>query len=201
MPARLVLENFDLRPAASDSLPSESEDAVEDIRLAAYEKGYSAGWDDSVSAQSDDQMRIRDDLSQNLRDLSFTYQEARSHLLRGLEPLLRGMVDRILPTIMHETIGASVVAELIAEADRLASASVEIAVSPENRPAIEAAVGEIEALSLSVVEDASLTDGQVHMRFGEEERSLDLEALVTSIKGLVTQFLESSSDERVAAHG
>ena len=202
MPARLKLDVFDdslvrFDAPAPESMPQE---AVEDVRLASYEKGYSAGWEDAVAAQSGDELRIREDLARNLRDLSFTYQEARAHLLRSLDPLLRGMVDRVLPEIAHETLGASVVAELLSEAGRLASAPVEIAVSPVNRAAIESALGDEPALAVAIVEELSLADGQVHFRFGEEERDLDVDALLGAIRKLVDDFL-SSSDERQARHG
>jgi hypothetical protein len=55
-------------------------DAVEEAKVASFEQGYKAGWDDAVAAQSEDQTRIRADLARNLQSLSFTYQEARSHM-------------------------------------------------------------------------------------------------------------------------
>lgn len=205
MAARLLLEVFDPSPAPGVATAAESvaAEAVEDIRLAAYEKGYSAGWEDAVASQSDDQVRIRDDLARNLGDLSFTYFEARAHLLRGLEPLLRGMVDRVLPEIARSTLGAAVVAEVQAEAGRLAAAPVEIEVSPADRAAVAAALGADPALPVRLREEASLGDGQVHFRFGAEERALDLEALIGAIRGLVADFLSAShdSDERQLRHG
>jgi hypothetical protein len=35
----------------------------------SFEQGYSAGWDDAVAAQQDDQGRIRTDLARNLQSL------------------------------------------------------------------------------------------------------------------------------------
>ncbi|MDH3263665.1 MAG: flagellar biosynthesis protein [Paracoccaceae bacterium] len=205
MAARLKLEVFDPEPSLAELPDAEavSPEAVEDVRLAAYEKGYSAGWEDAVAAQSDDQVRIRDDLARNLRDLSFTYWEARAHLLGGLEPLLRGMVDRVLPEIARATLGAAVVAEIKAEAGRLASAPVSLEVSPANRAAVEAALGAEPALPVTLREEPSLADGQVHFRFGGEERALDLEALLGAIRALVADFLSASdaSDERQVRHG
>ena len=205
MAARLKLEVFDQQavPAEAAAAGAVSAEAVEDVRLAAYEKGYSAGWEDAVAAQSDDQLRIRDDLARNLGDLSFTYFEARAHLLGGLEPLLMGMVDRVLPEIARATLGAAVVAEIQAEAGRLASAPVEIEVSPANRAAVEAALGAEPALPVTLREQPALADGQVHFRFGAEERALDLEALVGAIRALVADFLSAShaSDERQLRHG
>lgn len=57
--------------------------ALEEARLASYDSGYAAGWEDATAAQSGDQSRIRAELARNLQALSFTYQEARSHVLRA----------------------------------------------------------------------------------------------------------------------
>ncbi len=199
MPARLTLEQFDRGThSATEPVP---EIDLEELRLAAYEKGYSAGWDDAAKAQSDDQLHIREDLARNLRDLSFTYHEARTHLLRGLENLLRGMVDRILPEMARDTLGAAVVGEITTEAGRLSGAPVEVLVSPASRAAVEAALGACDSLPVRLAEEPTLADGQVRFRFGEEERALDQDALVASIRRLVTQFLDASTEERLAAHG
>lgn len=202
MPVALQLENFQTT-SSQNFLDAGSTDAeaVEDVRLAAYEKGYAAGWDDAVSAQSDDQTRIHDDLAQNLRDLSFTYQEARGHVLHSLAPLLRGMVDRVLPELMRATLGASVVAEITGKVDDMAAAPITVMVAPANKASVEAAVNTVEALPVTLVEEPTLSDGQVHFRFGDEERALDLDTLVTSIQNLVTQFLDTSDQERLAANG
>lgn len=201
MVARLKLETFDMpRFGRADAAERATAVAVEDVRLAAYETGYSAGWEDAVAAQSGDELRIREDLARNLRDLSFTYHEARAHLLRGLEPLLRGMADLVLPELARATLGASVVQLLLAEAGQAGSAPIMLCVSPANRAAIETALGDEPALPVTLIEDPELGDGQVRFRFGADERDLDLQAVLTAISGLVADFL-NVSDERQAKHG
>lgn len=201
MPMRLQLESFDRPGAISGLVGSSDNEAIEDVRLASYEKGYAAGWDDAAASQSEEQTRIRDDLAQNMRDLSFTYQEARSHVLSGLDPLLRGMVERILPELMRNTLGASVVAQITAQAEQLANAPIKVLVAPQNKAAIENALETNEALPVSLVEESSLGDGQVQFRFDDQEHMLDLDAVVTSIQTLVTQFLDTSNQERLMANG
>lgn len=60
--------------------------ALEEARLASYEQGFSAGWEDALAAQADDRKQLAADLAHTLQSLSFTYHEARAHILRGLEP-------------------------------------------------------------------------------------------------------------------
>jgi hypothetical protein len=65
MPA-LRLEVFDTAPALDGSMqPLVEATAVEEAKVASFEQGYSAGWDDAVAAQQGDQSRIRADLARN----------------------------------------------------------------------------------------------------------------------------------------
>ncbi len=100
------LEVFDATPAAKPDpgLVTTQVSAIEESKLASYEQGYKAGWDDAAAALAEDQTRIRADLARNLQQLSFTYQEARSHILKAVEPLLEEMVGRLLPDMARETL-------------------------------------------------------------------------------------------------
>ena len=54
MPA-LRLEVFDRAPASDGSMqPLVEVTAVEEAKVASFEQGYSAGWDDAVAAQQGD---------------------------------------------------------------------------------------------------------------------------------------------------
>ena len=57
-----LLEDFGMasipEPAALAAAAAVSEEVVEEQRLISFEKGYSAGWDDAVTAQDKDTQRI-----------------------------------------------------------------------------------------------------------------------------------------------
>ena len=78
--------------------------ALEDLRILAYEQGYTAGWDDAAAAQTDDQSRIKADFARNLQSLGFTFQEARMHVLRAIHPLIQEIVSHLLPKIARENL-------------------------------------------------------------------------------------------------
>lgn len=204
MAARLRLESFDFATAPEPGLAASAgpppEVLAEDERLAAYERGYAAGWEDAVAARDSDALRLREDLAQNLRDLAFTFQEARAHVLRSLEPLLRAMVDRVLPETARAGFGAVVAAEAMAAARSAAAAPVEILVAPESIAAVETALGEDPALPLRLVADPMLAEGQARFRMGAEETALDQAALLAAIRGLVDDFL-TQPHERAVLHG
>lgn len=203
MTHRLRLETFDVRRPAEEvgtGRPADTGAGLEEVRLTAYESGYAAGWEDAARAHAEDQFGIRDDLANNLRDLSFTFQEARAHVLRALEPLLVALVDRVLPELARATLGQAVLAEITAAAPIGAGARFLVSVAPQNRAAVEAALGEDPPLAVQLVEDPGLADGQVHLRVGDEERLLDLDAVLVRVRGLIRDFL-STHDERLAHHG
>jgi flagellar assembly protein FliH len=197
---RLRLEAFGSDSFDPPQATQEPGPDVEEIRLKSYEQGYSAGWDDAVRAQADDHDRIREDLSRNLRELSFTFHEARTHMLRSLEPLLETMVQRVLPEIARETLGKSVVAELLSAAERGLETPIRLSVSAADGAQVEAAVAADVPFPLEIGVDPLLGDGQVHFRFGDSERILDTSAVVQAMQGLVAAFLDEP-EQRLSRHG
>ncbi len=199
--APLRLDRFDapaVTAPAADRLADPQ--PLEEARLAGYESGYAAGWEDAATAHQENGRQARTDLVASLRELSFTYHEARTHVLNGLAPLLRTMTDRILPELARETLGASVVAALMTEAEALSGSPVEVRVAPEDVDTIEPALAETPALPASIVADPALGAGQVRFRFDAEERLLDTGALVASMQRLVADFLHHER-QGVLRHG
>ncbi len=169
--------------------------SLEETRLEAFENGYQAGWDDAVKAQLDDSNRVSTDLAQNLHDLSFTYQEAYTAVLNSLKPFLQQLVETVLPQISHQTLGthvAAVLHEIAIENNKL---PVEIVSAPVNRLAIEEMVSQERSLPLTIVEEASLGDGQVYIRFGAHEREINLAEVLSEIDLAVSGFFDEINME------
>lgn len=201
MTARIFLEEFDMRapvPARSShasaspvtthaELPPISPEQVEQARLEEYEAGYKAGWDDATRAEAESQGRIGAEFARNLQDLGFTFHEARSHVMQALEPLLTGMVERVLPELVSRTVGQTIVEELLPLASRAADAPIEVVVSPLSRAALEPMLAEA-AVPFTLVEEPTLAEGQVFIRSGPIERHIDFSRAVdrigTAINGL-----------------
>lgn len=196
MAGRLRLEAFDPPAAAT---PAAEDTAGEEARLQAFEAGYKAGWDDAVAAAEDDQTRMRADLARNLQALAFTYHEARGHVLRSLEPLLREMSSRVLPEIARRALGPMVVEALRPLAAGLAGASIAVVVNPCSRAAVEAALALEPALPFALVEEPSLGPGQVYLRFGPSETRVDLDGAIAAIAAAVEDFFHPA--EELRRHG
>ena len=190
----LRLEVFDTSQAADGSpLPLVEATAAEEAKVAAFEQGYSAGWDDAAAAQQGDQSRISADLARNLQCLSFTFQDARSHVLQAIRPLMLEMINRLLPKVAHEALAPTVLEALTPIADEMSDAPMTLVLNPAVRSQVEDLVTRATGLPLVIEEEPSLSEGQVYIRFGTAEAKVDLDRVTADISAAVRAFFNLSS--------
>jgi flagellar biosynthesis/type III secretory pathway protein FliH len=190
----LRLEVFDLAPASDGSLqPLVEATVVEEAKVASFEQGYSAGWEDAVAAQSGDQNRIRADLARNLQSLAFTFQDARSHVLQSIRPLILEMVERLLPEVAREALAPTVLDTLTPMAEELADAPLTLVLNPAVRGEVEDLVTRATGLPMVIEEEPSLPEGQVYIRFGPTETKVDLSQVTADIAAAVRAFFNLNS--------
>jgi flagellar assembly protein FliH len=199
MPAAVFLETFDLaspigRPgtpgAARSPAPEITPEMLERTRLEGYETGYKSGWDDATRATAEDRDRIGAEFARNLQDLSFTFHEARAHVIHALEPLLGGILDQLLPRLVSETLGQTIVEELLPLAAAAADTPIEVVVGPASRPALEVLLDGAVSVPLTLVEEETLAEGQVYLRSGGLERELDFPAALTRIRAAIAALYD-----------
>lgn len=190
-----LLEDFGTARQKS-SVVSLSDVDFEEEKLEAFENGYTAGWDDAVKSQSEDQTKVSSDFARNLQDLSFTYHEAHSHVIKAMNPLLQQIVEAVLPEVAHKTIGLRVVEQLREMARGQAGQTVEIRVAPANVAAMEKLIDQELAFPVGVSEDPALGEGQAYMRFGTSERQIDLDEVLAGIGQAVAGFFHETKKEK-----
>ena len=198
MGTKFQLEVFELPDTTGDQVQLSASD-LEEVRLTAFEKGYTAGWDDAVAAQEDEARKLRADLVRNLQDLSFTYHEARAHVLTAIEPLLRDMVAKVLPATARASLGQMVSETLQPLAEELANTPISVVVNPTNRQMVETMLTDIETLPLTIVEEESLGVGQVYLRTGDTETRIDLDSTIDAIGAAISAYFDTqkgASDDR-----
>ena len=169
--------------------------ALEDAKLASFESGYSAGWEDAAAAQADDRTRVSADLARSLQSLTFTYHEARNHVLKAIEPLLRQVVGHLLPVLAKDTLAAKVLEVLLPLADNLVAAPITLMLNPAARSAIEDILAKTSGLPLILVEEPTLGEGQVYLKLGDVEREVNLDRAVLEISAAVRGFFELPGKE------
>jgi len=170
--------------------------ALEDEKLASYDKGYRAGWDDANAAQTEDQIRIRAELARNLQSLGFSYHEARTHILKAIEPLMLQVVGRLLPEIARETLAPFVLETLMPLAEGLGDSPVVLVLNPTARPAIEALLEQATGLPVTIQEEPTLGEGQVFIKLGTVEAQVDLDQATADIAAAVRGFFELPGKDR-----
>ncbi|HCQ65893.1 MAG TPA: flagellar biosynthesis protein [Rhodobacteraceae bacterium] len=181
-------------PQASSSAPQPapviSPEMLEKIRLEGYEAGYKAGWDDATRTGTQERDRIGAEFARNLQDLGFTFHEARSHVMQALEPLLAGMVQRVLPRLVSETMGQTIIEELLPLATEAAETPIEVVVAPVSRPVLEKLLADTTTVPFSLVEEPTLAQGQVFLRSGKTERHIDFASAIDRIGAAIEGLYE-----------
>ena len=190
-----LLEDFSLFEGGAANARLISEDGLEDHRLAAFEKGYAAGWEDAVAARNGERSQVVETLSHNLEDISFTYQEAFRQMVAGVEPVFRSLVNSVLPRIMQDVIGERIV-EAITDMTREHSVGPAcITVPPGAAEALEPVLERDFAMPVRIVEDASVGPGQIRVSVGANESELDGDRLMATIGEAIEGFLHEYKKE------
>ncbi len=198
MKQRIKLESFEPQGRIEGAIEIDQA-AFEEARLAAFEKGYSAGWDDAIAAQDAETTRLRSDLGQNLQSLSFTYHEARQNVLDALRPLLVEMAAKVLPALARDTLAQTVAEQLMPLADEITVRPVTVVASPVSLPQIRELLASERSLPLVFQAEPSLGDCQVYLRFAKTETRVDLDRVVEAIGEAITTYFSVEKEE--AAHG
>ena len=144
-----------------------------EVKAKGFEEGYKAGWDDATRATLEENQRLNAELARNLQNLGFTYHEARSHMVRAVEPVLRLLVEKILPRAVAATVGERILEEIQPFLEESLDAPVEIFASPSQSAIVEERISSLATFPMVVTPEQSLAEGQIHLRLGKSEKQLD----------------------------
>ena len=197
MSPRLELEPFDAHAGAAHapdapvhSSPHLSAQALEDVRAQAHEDGFRAGLEAGRDAarQADD--RRRETLEEALLAMSFTYQEARHHILGAMMPLLHAVAETVVPEAARAALAAHLQAVLEPIAESVSGPPVTILVNPASRPDVEAMLARAEAPPAVVRDSPDLGQAQLQLRFDRQEYRIDLDEVADRIRAILRAEFE-----------
>ncbi len=188
MPISHLLQDFTPAPTPDSPMTLLSEVALEDRRLAAFEQGYTAGWEDAVEAQKTNQTQVLAALGDQLQDLSFTYQEAQSHLWKSVTPVLDLLVAQVLPQVMQETIAPLIVQEVLDVMHNEAEQPVCLVVPEGASEALKSVLSKQLSMPVELKESASLQTGQAFLKFSDAEREVDMVRVLEEARGAIKSF-------------
>lgn len=194
-----LLEDFSPTYSADSPVHAMSEEALEDHRLTSFEHGYSAGWDDAIAAQAEDQTRIVGALGRNLEDISFSYHEAYVDLLASVEPVFRCLVEVVLPHVAASTIGPLIVEQLTNVTREQMSGPVTLIVPAGAGSALQPVLTREVSMPVVLKEDSSLDPGQAFLRVDTSEFEFNRKDLLGKISDIVDTFFFHSQED--AKHG
>lgn len=190
-----LLEDFTVSTPANQLVREMSDDDIEDIRLASYEQGYQAGWDDAIVAQNEEKTRVTSLLARHLEDFSFTYQEALSQMTRSIEPVFRAMIEKVLPEAMSQAMGTRIIEQCTALAKDQVDQPVAIVVPRGARETLLPILKHDLHMELSIRESDALSPGQVQLRIGDQEREIDGDHLLAMLSDSVDAYYHTLTEE------
>ncbi|WP_170401227.1 ABC transporter ATP-binding protein [Ruegeria arenilitoris] len=193
-----LLEDFTLQ-AGGGKLHLLDEDALEEQRLAAFEQGYSAGWEDAVQAQEQSRGQVSAELAKSLEDMSFTYHEAVTRMTLSLEPMFQSLVKVVLPETLDRSFAARLVEQLADMAREQVGQPMQIFVPTGCGGEVEALLPQDMSAPTRVIEDPALEPGQARLQVGTSQREVDCSGLLASVAGAFDAYVfeakEAVNDE------
>lgn len=175
-----LLEDFTAQ-SNGDALHVLSDKALEEQRLAAFEDGYGAGWEDAVQAQEDGRGQAAAALTRSLGDLSFTHHEAMTRMTRSLEPMFESLTRVVLPAAVDRGLAARLTEQLCDMAREQIGQPMQLLVPAGQAQSVEMLIPAELSPKPQIKEDPSLLDGQARIQVGIARREVDCSALVASI--------------------
>jgi len=171
------------------------EEGNEDEMLESFEQGYKAGWDDAISAKSEEHASVSAALAGRLNDLSFTYHEAREAILADLAPTVEKAIMTVLPEVARQAVGALAVEQLHQIVRENSETPVVLSTAPDCYQPVIDVMPEDQQFPVEVVRDENLAEGQVRFEFAQRERLIDLSEVLEAVADAMAAFTHETRKE------
>lgn len=167
--------------------------------LDSFEEGYNAGWADATKAQTDEKSRLQSELTESLKDFSFSRAEVQQHVLGELRPLIEGILSATLPEALRPALAPMIVETLKTASEDALGDQLELVVPIGSQEAVMALLDPQEWPDLMVTEDAAQPEGSAAIRCGAATTTVDLNAVQARIQTIVSEFF--NGPEQLAGTG
>ncbi|KPQ06423.1 MAG: flagellar assembly protein FliH [Rhodobacteraceae bacterium HLUCCA12] len=194
MPLPIRLEPF-CQSDTPDPGGTQASEAAEEVKLAAYERGYVAGWEDAERQAGQEGRDRRAAVERQLEGLSFTYHEARGHVLRALEPVLDAMLATIVPEAARASIVPEVIGQILPLAHDASEAPVTLQIGPGMRAEFDAALRGLVLPPLDIRESPDLRPEQAEIAFDTRLTRVDLSHAAEALRGAIARYYQIQFEE------
>lgn len=195
------------RPLTFEDFGFASEPAPETVDLdehtaaveAAYARGFEAARAEAAAERSANVQQGEEAVRSHLQELSFTYEEARAHVMTSLSPLLRAIAAQAVPRILHHTLPDRL-AETLAELARESTDDrARLWCAPGDRDLIAPFVAHDTMFPVDLAEDEGLAPGRLRLTLGDAGRAIDLTALERRLSEALGAL--DHTNEEILRHG
>ena len=180
-----MIDLEDFGSGAGDGASETPDDGAalrEALRAAAYEEGYKSGWDDSARAAENEMRAVGEELARNLRDLGFTYFEARAELTEVMKGFLCELLDKLFPALLPEAAAATLVDEITALSGDALDGRMDLLVSPDDAETIRRLLDQAGIEGASLCEEPALASGQARLQASAAQVVIDADRLTRSLR-------------------
>ncbi len=197
MPPPLEFEAFGatLSEQATVFLPG---DRLATIRADTLKAGYQRGYEQAQAEFSQAQAQTARMLAESLQEVTFTHVAARRSVLDSLEPLIAAMVDKILPAIADNALGAIVTEQVAALAALVTDGPIRVFCAPENQGVLQDMLAALDDLpfAATVAPDRDCGPRQVRLAAPDGARDIDLDRVIDEIRSAAGSFYQLAAQER-----
>lgn len=179
MSGHRFLESFDTNAPTADDRQYQA--SLEAARSEGYEAGYTSGWEDAIASDKTSRMRLEAEFERNVQNIAINYTEAISHVRDELGTFLTELIDGFFPSITPLALREHIRCELHKIGEEVSDTPIEIVASPDCRAVVSDMLKAEFSVPIHLVEDTSLSLGQVYLRLGSKEVEIDLEPLVKAV--------------------
>jgi flagellar biosynthesis/type III secretory pathway protein FliH len=180
-----LLESFD------DVPPSDPVDQ-------AYDLGFRDGQAAAQDLARSDQNRLSEELVQSIRDLEFSFAEARADLTAALAPVFDAICNKLFPAIIDEVYARKIAEIISTAAQRQTPDRFQLAVHPDQCAAVQSAAV-ILGLDLAVVPDDELGAYAARLGHAEAAELFDAASLLAEVAAILQTMTHPTERNRV--HG
>ncbi|MEO1650439.1 MAG: hypothetical protein AAFR60_05580 [Pseudomonadota bacterium] len=172
-----------------------SDTQIEDLKLAAFEQGFAAGWEDAVKAHAKGKSQSSEGVLEVLRDATFTMHEARRGLIEALSPLFAELSSALLPAMARGGLALHVSEQLKQMTAANLDGPITLEVSAEAADLVEDIVSQETDLNVAVTPVDAGSIMTARLRVGGAERDVDMSGLVKDIEEALTAAVHEMKQE------
>ena len=159
--------------------------------LKGFEDGAAAA--KAVTAKENDQLNAETVAA--ISELSFGYHEAKHLFAASLRPLFQAISDRIVPMVMHETLGHQLIDILEQESVKAMTTPITIALAPEDFDRFSPLFTDKETAVLNPVSSDQVSIGHAMITNGVRSIRFNPDDLTDAIRMALMAITEHQQNE------